>query len=314
MTEPRLMPRPLVRYAILALLVACALWVRGTTAWSLIERLRNPSVYPDLPLSIQTATRTIGSGSLRGDQILAIDGRPFNASRQFEEAVYRRHPGDRIRLTLSKPDGTAFEREIVIPSQTGNFDSFSQLAVAFGGDIVIPLIALSLGAFAVALRPRDSNAWLLLCLMIGFSEVAGREYGLAPEFNTVWTTVWGESWSIFMMLFGIYFPGRAPFEKAHPWVKYLLLAPVAIVGAVLAAIVFIWHGDIDSALPFHTHIFPPDHRGDAGDRNLFREHLDEGVHGSFARFAPQTADSDVGLERQPVSNLPAGALVGHSRY
>jgi sigma-B regulation protein RsbU (phosphoserine phosphatase) len=244
------MPRALVRYAVLAILMVCACWVRGAGAWTMLSILRNPGAAPDSPLPIKGATRTIGGPDLNGDQILAIDGKPFSSARQFDEAVYRRHPGDKIRLTLSRPDGSAFEKEIVIPSMESKFDSFGKIAVDLGGDILVPLVALFLGAFAVAVRPTDRNAWILLFLMITFTELTSGDFGLDSGFASFWHGLWGDLWPFFMMLFGIYFPDRSKFDREWPWAKYTVLIPCLVADLSFIAILLTWTFDIDAALPF----------------------------------------------------------------
>src|SRR5438132_387983 len=102
------MLRTFIRYAFLALLLICAYGVRVRNSWEFARTLRNPAAFPAAPVSIQMATRTIGSRQLFGNQILAIDGKPFNSYRQFDEAYETKHPGDSLVLTLSAPDGHAF--------------------------------------------------------------------------------------------------------------------------------------------------------------------------------------------------------------
>jgi len=105
------------RYAILAVLLVCAYGVRGGNSWQYIRILQNPALFPEAPLPIQMATRTIGGGPLFGNQILAIDGKPFNAYRQFEESWSAKRPGEKLVLTLSAPDGHSFEEAVAIHSR-----------------------------------------------------------------------------------------------------------------------------------------------------------------------------------------------------
>jgi len=244
------MPRYTVRYAVLAILVVCACWVRGSNAWTLVKVLRNPAVAPTLPFTLMDGTRTIGSSRLFGNRILAIDGKPFTAYRQFEEAVFSRTPGAQMLLTLSRPDGSAFETRVKIPSQASDFDSFQKTALNLGLNIFVPVLTLFLGAFVVAVRPADLSAWLLLCLMFAFTEVATQTFGLVPPFNFLWTNFWGALWPVFMMLFGVYFPDRSALDRKLPWIKYAILIPC--IAAVLAYSVdtCVWLFDIDSVVRF----------------------------------------------------------------
>ncbi len=249
----------ILRYILLAFILACACRVRVHYGLTLIRILRDPGAVPREPFRLRTATKQIGSSALFGDEILAIDGRPYRSERQFEEAVYSRHPGDRITLTLSEPSGRAIERTVVIPSQRGNFDSFAQMLLAVTMGFLVPLVCISLGAFAVLARPRDGNAWLLMLLLLAFIELASQDYGASGPFEIAWNTAVGGLWPVFMMLFGIYFPEPSPFERRRPWLKYLMLIPCAAVPLVFTGIVLVWVYDANAALayrPVLTHIYP----------------------------------------------------------
>src|SRR5215469_6937846 len=170
------MPRAFSRYALLAALIVAAIYVRGADVLDLIESLRHGASIPHTDLSIRAATRTVGSREFFGDQILAIDGKPFNAERQLGEAVSSHKPGDQMTLTLSLPSGLAVERSVTIGSQAGQFEDFGQIAVNIALHVVIPFMAIFLGGLAVAIRPFDWNAWLLLGLTMSFSELANRSF------------------------------------------------------------------------------------------------------------------------------------------
>ncbi|HKD08399.1 MAG TPA: SpoIIE family protein phosphatase [Bryobacteraceae bacterium] len=244
------MPRALPRYALLAALIVAAIYVRGSDMLDLIESLRHGASIPQAPLTLSAATRTIAYGEYAGDQILAMDGKPFNAAQQLAEAIHNHKPGDQMALTLSLPSGLAVERTITIGSQAGEFDNVGKVAINIAGDIVIPVVAIFLGAFAVAIRPFDWNAWLLLGLTVGFSEVVNRSYGVLGPFQAIWNLIWAALWPIFMMLFGIYFPELSRFERSFPWLKWILLLVSLGIEFLFAGIVILWRFDINSALPF----------------------------------------------------------------
>src|SRR5215469_9317822 len=234
------MPRAFSRYALLAALIVAAIYVRGADVLDLIESLRHGASIPHTDLSIRAATRTVGSREFFGDQILAIDGKPFNAERQLGEAVSSHKPGEQMTLTLSLPSGLAVERSVTIGSQAGAFDSIGKLAINIGGDVVIPVVAIFLGAFAVAVRPFDWNAWLLLGLTMSFSEVVNRSYGVLGPFQAIWNLIWAALWPIFKMLFGIYFPELSRFERSFPWLKWILLLVSLGIEFLFAGIVILW--------------------------------------------------------------------------
>ncbi len=250
------MPRFTFRYILLAVILACACWARGSGVWRLLRILRNPDAAPEAPFVLTTATRNIGTGSLRRDQILAINGRPFIGAKQFDDAVFNSHPGDKITVTLSEPSGNSIEKMVTIPSQRINFVSSERIPLALTLDVLVPLVCIFLGAFAVAVRPADLNAWLLLFLMVAFGELAPRDYGNVDVFTLAWSNGMGMLWPVFMMLFGIYFPEPSPFEKKRPWLKYLLILPAAAIPAIIMATYLIWLYDINAAARFRSIFIP----------------------------------------------------------
>lgn len=244
------LPRATPHYAALAILFVAACAHEGGAAWYLIHGLTHPDDVPAEPFSLQGATRTIGSGKLRFDQILAIEGRPFTAYRQFIEAVHSRHPGDRLRITLSAPSGQAFERGVRIPSERTDSFTAGNISVSLILNLFIPVLAIVLGFGVVFIRPRDLNAWLLLFLLLGFSEMARRGgwYGPWPELTIGWESLWAPAWPIFMLLFGIHFPTRLSLDRRHPWLKFVLIVPTAVAGLAFCAILLVWWSDINAAL------------------------------------------------------------------
>ncbi|HYA16173.1 MAG TPA: hypothetical protein VEF06_01840, partial [Bryobacteraceae bacterium] len=164
------MSSALRQYSVLAILLVAAFLVQAGNTVYLFQILRHGKDLPADPFTLVTGTRTIANGPLRGDQILAIDGRPFSAGIQFHNAVLARRPGETIRLTLSEPDGSAIEREVPVASQTADLASPSALAVMLARNLVIPFVSLVLGFAVAIIRPRDRMAWIVLLLMIGFTE------------------------------------------------------------------------------------------------------------------------------------------------
>jgi sigma-B regulation protein RsbU (phosphoserine phosphatase) len=234
---------------LILLLVICSLYESGNLSY-VFSALRQPKAFPSKPFEITSATRTIGTGPLYRDEILSIDGHPFTAARQYYDAVYKAHPGDKLHLVLSEPSGRAVEKQVEIPDQAGNYESASHEALIVCLDVVIPLVCLGLG-FAVAfIRPRDRNAWLLLLLLISFSALVGRSewYSPWPDATFLWGGFWTASWGIWMMLFGISFPNRFALDLRMPWLKYLLLVPGVIAELTFWTIAWVWERDVNAAL------------------------------------------------------------------
>lgn len=248
------MPRYSLQYACLILILSVAVWMRGTAAIELIRILRNPSAVPAEPFTLQTATRTIGSGVFFGDQILAVDGKPLHSVRHLEEIVASRHPGDSLVLTLSEPSGHAIERTVRIPSQADspflNLARFDRKLLSVCTSILIPLIGLALGAFVVAIRPRDPNAWILLFLLLAFSEMLGGTYGVPGTAATAWNLLWAGQWAPLMMIFGLRFPKRAAWDRKHPAWKLVLLLPCMAGELAFSAGLIVWNLDLNAAVRY----------------------------------------------------------------
>jgi phosphoserine phosphatase RsbU/P len=248
------MPRDTLRYTVLVLLFACAAAKQTGETWFLIHLIRHASTTPAEPVTIENATRTIGSPPFRNDQLLAIDGRPLTAYRQYEDAVHARSPGDRMRLTLSEPSGRAIERDVQIPSQEKSYAGPANIAVAISLNLVIPIVAIGLGFAAAFIRPRDKNAWLLLFLLLGFNESVHGSNWVGPGLNAVlvWQIFWNTCWPVGMALFGIYFPSRLKLDRERPWLKYVVIFPLLTIEIVYWSIFLTWVYDINAALPFRS--------------------------------------------------------------
>lgn len=244
------MTRAWRQYVVLALLFACAAAYEASNLSYLVSVLRHPADFPSLPFEIMTATRTIGSGPLYRDEILSLNGHPFKAARQFYDAVYRGHPGEKLHLVLSEPSGHAMEKDVVIGNQVGNYRSASQIGLTLCLDFLILLVCLALGFTVALIRPRDRNAWFLLLLLMGFSGLVGHSdwYSPWPDLTFFWDVFGMATWSVSMMLFAIYFPSRFAPDQRRPWLKYLIIVPSIAVELVFWTITWVWNHDVNAAL------------------------------------------------------------------
>ncbi|MES1261310.1 MAG: GAF domain-containing SpoIIE family protein phosphatase [Acidobacteriota bacterium] len=244
------MPRPTRQYVCLGLLLVCAAFNQAGNTAQAVRLILHPGDIPVMPFPLVDATRTIGAGPLSGAQILAIDGRPFNSYLQYAAIVEKSHPGDRIQLTLSLPSGEAIERAVVIPGAEGRYGSALTAALVVCLDILIPWVALLLGFGVAFIRPRDKTAWLLLLLLISFTETIRPDVwqGLGADTTLAWHMLWQLSWPIWMLLFVISFPSRATLDVRMPWLKYLLVIPGAGIAFLRCCILLVWNHDMNAAV------------------------------------------------------------------
>jgi sigma-B regulation protein RsbU (phosphoserine phosphatase) len=251
------MPSALRQYAVLAVLFLGAFFVQAGNTAFLIQILRHGADVPADPVTLVAATRTIAVGPYRGDQILAIDGRPFNRRSDLLDTVRARRPGDKLRLTLSQPDGNAIEREVSIRAQQMDFGALRDLAVTLALNLVIPIVSLILGFAVAAIRPRDWRAWIVLFLMLGFTETVRTAWfqGPVPWLVFTWGAFWRSIFPIALMYFGIYFPTRSARDKRMPWFKYIFFVFFAGIYFGDEAVLMIWRYSISAAESFHA-IFP----------------------------------------------------------
>ena len=298
------MPRAARQFALLALLFLCASLHHAGYTWYLLNLLQHPNEVPAAPFELQLATRTIGNGPLRGDQILAIDGHPLNSYRQWLERIASSRGDDVVRLTLSEPSGRAMERDVRIPSQKEeNFGTTANIAIAFCLNFLIPTVAIVLGFGATAIRPRDPNAWLMLLMLLGFGEVVRHTdwYGPYPRLTMTWRALWGGTWPIWMLLFGIHFPSRLGIDRRYPWLKYLVIAPVATATLFMSSIQIVWLNDINSALswrPLLVRLYP-----------VIRIAGMVAISGFFAALGSRPSREPSADSRRRLKILYAGALV-----
>jgi sigma-B regulation protein RsbU (phosphoserine phosphatase) len=105
--------------------------------------------------------------------------------------------------------------------------------------ILTPAFCLLLGFFVAAMRPRDPLAWLLLALMLSFAQlsiatsrslmdVISRWPDIVRPAAILYNVLFASTWSIWILLFGIYFPERLGLDRRWPWLKWLVIAPIGV--------------------------------------------------------------------------------------
>ncbi|MDQ2710760.1 MAG: SpoIIE family protein phosphatase [Acidobacteriota bacterium] len=108
-----------------------------------------------------------------------------------------------------------------------------------------PVACLVLGFYVAFVRIENRRAWLLLAVLITFSINADGSDVHDPIMN--WTTPLKHlalvhrtaamrSWPIWMVVFAIYFPERASFDKRRPLLKRAFLIPLLIVWILAVAV------------------------------------------------------------------------------
>ena len=185
------------------------------------------------------------AGMTFGDAVLAVNGRPVDGFYVYYGLLRRSTPGDRLRVQVQTPGAAANPvRELAIdlrPSRTSSEPSatptdYADLALR----LVLSVTCIALGFWVVAIRIGDPSAWLLLVFLLSLvggtatEATFGREGTLQPFFAG-FAVLRGSLRIPALMLFGIAFPERLPFDRRFPWVKWIVagyLVLVAVLGAV----------------------------------------------------------------------------------
>ncbi len=224
--------------------------------------------YPEAPFSlgnpwpavqsVDAAARS--SGIAPGDRILAIDGRAPRGEVDLAKAVHAKGIGGLLDIALER-GGRATETRVRIAAVSYR-PAWPYAAIAW---ILMPVLAIGLGLWVAAVRPRDFRAWLMLGVLLGMSQMT-RSGWINP---LGWGRVLGMPgallreggvplWALSMLFFGVYFPQRWSVDRRLPWIKWMLaLGPAYILAVTLPAALA---AALDDALMARL---PVPHPGDA---------------------------------------------------
>lgn len=247
------MARAAIRYLLLALLCAAACFLQGGEIGHLIHVLTHENSIPVFPFGILNASRTISNGPLAGDQLLALNGKPISSINQVTAMVNAAGAGGQLRVTVVEPSGRARETMVRVPSAAERIRP-GEWAMDICTRIVIPIVVILLGFGVTAIRSSDPNAWIMLFMLLGFSEVfQDRTWqGPLPDLTRAWTGIWISLWPAMSAWFGLRFPERFQWDRKHPWIKFAVMAVSAVPGAIYFALDILWRHDMDAAQVWRT--------------------------------------------------------------
>ena len=169
----RLVNRPTLQYVVLALLALIASAYQIGIARDVLLTFNT-----HVPLfSMATASNVIelvrddaaAAGLQRGDEVLAINGRPYTGTSVRAEEFVRAKPGMTMVITVRRTQ-TGREHTVYLPV-TRNDSGFASKGLVLLLYIVVPFFCLALGFWTALARPRDPLAWLLLGLMLAFPQI-----------------------------------------------------------------------------------------------------------------------------------------------
>lgn len=192
-----------------------------------------PIAYEPYSLTVKASQAAAEAAGLRpGDRIVGINGREIKGQHDYLAVTDQAHPGDRADLTIVRSSQqlpqTININFIARPKYNGGWTGWL-INVALL--VVMPFFCILLGFWVAFMRPKDPLAWLLLGLMLSFSQIVG-DYagfrGIMLDAAVVYKNIFGVTWPAAMLLFGIYFPDRIGWDIRRPWIKWLLMLPLLV--------------------------------------------------------------------------------------
>ena len=232
--------RPIYAYAALAGLLIIAVGYQTLVTRDIFRGMFHPESVYEQPFDVSVGRiDDPGAGAAvglrKGDLLLGVEGVPYTGAHIVDEALARPHPDGKLTVTVRSPNGGE-SRTLQIPLtsyRSGGDNTRSSLILRSVIYLLMPWFCLILGFWVAAVRPRDRLAWLLLGLMLSFSQVLGTPTGAwGPGIRDVarfYHLVAGNCWGIAMLLFGLYFPEPFPNRGRGiwKWVKWVLIVALA---------------------------------------------------------------------------------------
>jgi len=234
---------PYFLYAVLAAVFALAVIYQAQVTQSRFGELTRGQALADIPIDVDAPSFEVvagedadAAGVMPGDRLTRIDSRPVRGLDDLYQPILQARPGDRLTFAFDPPAGSgraAYTRLITLTAMRPEPAGVADWVVFAVGGLGLPLVCLALGFWVVAIRIRDPLAWLLLLLLLGMSQFASSSWrdvmghpGFWHPVATVYQSVLANLWPLSMMLFGIYFPERLPFDRRHPGLKWIVIGPV----------------------------------------------------------------------------------------
>ena len=169
------------------------------------------------------------AGLKKGDVVKAWDGVPVEGPESFQSGINKLRAGTAVTATVEREDGDGqvVRTDVVVPPTkfVKDINHYLRIVVGLVFLYALPTFCVLLGLWVVAVRPRDLLAWLLLLILCGLAAIS-LEGNAGGRLITMFRAVFGSSWGLWMLLFGIYFPERWKFDVRFPWAKWILIVPL----------------------------------------------------------------------------------------
>lgn len=179
---------------------------------------------------VNTTPEAESAGIKRDDIILEINGKDGRNDDSYREAILNLQPDQTINLKIERKaaDGNAetFDTQVKAVRVEKGLTFYSQIIVGLMFTYVLPTFSILLGFWVVFVRPHDHLAWILLFVLLGLSSLSLELYP-SNTFVGAYQDIAFASWSLAMLLFGIYFPERWSLDRKLPWIKWFFIVPLS---------------------------------------------------------------------------------------
>lgn len=181
--------------------------------------------------------RAANAGLKAGDELQTINSRAMTGTAVFGEELRKSKPGDLMTVSVlrheaGQPPNQRTASFPLSPSPKWDWKNSLPNALLL---VILPFASMLLGFWVAAARPRDPVAWLVLALMLSFVCFGDPNVECWPPYARdlalAFRTVNKSAFSIWMLLFGIYFPEPFPAGSRWSnwsWRKWILIVPLAL--------------------------------------------------------------------------------------
>ncbi len=226
-------------YILLGALLVVSVIFQVRLTWDVGRGLIEPELGASLPFGVPPASKVIRqvsdsaakAGLRAGDEIAAINGVAYRGRSSLAAVAANGRTGDAVQVTVRRKEGPLTLALRLEPERRRPFGRSEEALVQVVLYLVMPWFSLLVGFWVTFVRPRDPQAWLVLALMMAFPRL--------PRVDLMHWEDWIRSPAILyqavlvgalpvaLLLFAIYFAERFRWDLRFPWLKWLLIVPLA---------------------------------------------------------------------------------------
>jgi phosphoserine phosphatase RsbU/P len=235
--------RSKAQYVLISLLLAWSAIAQAVISGHLIaahSRGRNAGVLPlqfhEDSLALRGSPSELQPMGLEpGDELVALEGEIVTGFRQLERMRFTWKPGQHVHVMVRRmrpgqvPQMIMVERTVPVHPPRSAALGWTFTVVLY---TIVPIFSLILGFFVVFSRPRDKLAWITLAMLASFSQLGPATFfGLPSPWMQIvvgYRSLLSNTWPLWVMLFGLYFPHPFGFLRKHRWIAPALAVPFIV--------------------------------------------------------------------------------------